>query len=159
MLAQTPLTPEGSAWLNAPLGDLLAVVLMSLVLPLAVTVLTKMQAPAYVKNWAHAGLSVVAGVAAEGSQVVFAGEDWDWQKAAFVAVVTWLMSTLGYEKLWKNSAVNNKLTLATADFGLGAKPPEWPAVTTAAQLVGGLSQPPQPPQPLDPSAMTREPEK
>lgn len=151
---------EGEAFLNAPPGDLLAVVAMSVVLPLAVTVLTKLSAPAYVKNWVHAVLAVVAGVGAEGQGVVFNGEDWHWQKALFVAVVTWVMSTFAYNKVWKDSAVNNKLTLATAEIGVGAKPPEWPATDSAlsVDLVGGVSTPTQPPVPLDPSAMTRPPE-
>lgn len=147
MLAQVVV--ENEAFLNAPLGDLLAVIGMSLVLPLAVTVMTKLSAPAYVKNWVHALLAVVAGVAAEGQGVVFSGEDWNWQKALVIAVVTWLMSTFAYNKVWKDSSVNNKLTLATAEVGVGGKPPEWPvAADPELQLVGGLSQPMQPPKPL-----------
>lgn len=128
-------------------------------IPLAVTFLTKWDAPDWVKNVMTAGLAIAAGFIQQGINAVANNEDFSWQEVGQGILLAWASAAFAYVKLWKNTPINVGLSNASAGFGVSGQALVQPVAEPEAGVptgnvpdaqVGGLhdeSFPPQPPQP------------
>lgn len=100
--------------------NLLIIAAISLLIPGAVTLLTKVNASDGTKNLVHALVAALAGVGFNFCSAIYNNNSsFSLRNSLVLALVVWGGSTFSYLKAWKNSSTNAALGAATAGFGLG----------------------------------------
>jgi len=95
----------------------IVVIVTALVIPFAVSLITKIHAPSWLKAVLAAVLSIVSGVIAVGTQMD--GTALISKATVVAAVIAWITQGTAYARLLKPAGVTDAIENRTAGFGLG----------------------------------------
>ena len=91
--------------------DLLILLAIGSAIPLAVAQLTKWHAPTWARNVVNLLAATTVAAVQQGIDLLASDGDaeWGWQRFATGILVTWLMSTFAYMKLWKDLPITSAI--------------------------------------------------